>query len=424
MNCEIEKTKVSGKLFCPSNKSYSHRAVFLASLATGESIIENVLKSADTEATINACKKFGAKISQSGKNLIINSNSTVQASTIDAANSGTTIRIASAIASLAEGKTALSGDESLNQRPMQALLDALESIGAKCSSKDGKPPVTVTGTITGGEVSIPGNISSQFISAILIIAPLSKNGIILNIEGDLVSKPYLDATITTMNKFGVTISTINPFKKYSIKPQKYTATKITIPSDFSSLALLLSAAVLIGDKLQIEITKSDLPQGDEVYIDILKKLGVTINIAENIVSVKSPKKLDGGKFDLGNTPDLLPPLSILALKTSNPIEIFNVKHARYKETDRISILSRELRKLGIQVEEKEDGLILSSPIEPKGADLNSENDHRLFMAFCIAGMYVGNCTVSDPESVNVSYPNFITDFNRVGGKIRSAHKEL
>ncbi|MEK0318128.1 MAG: 3-phosphoshikimate 1-carboxyvinyltransferase [Nitrosopumilus sp.] len=418
MNCKVDKAKISGKIVCPSNKSYTHRAVFLASLTKGESTIENILHSADTKATIEACKKFGAKINENGNNLVINSDSSIHASTIDAANSGTTIRIATAIASLADGKSTLSGDASLNQRPMKPLLDALESIGAKCSSNDGKPPVEVSGIIKGGELSILGNISSQFISALMIAAPLSQNGIILNIEGDLVSKPYLDATISIMKKFGVDVKTEIPYKKYSINNQTYNSSSVIIPSDFSSLALLLSASILIGDNLQIEATLSDLPQGDEYFIEILKKLGADVDINGNIITVKSPEKLDGGKFDLSNTPDLLPPLSILALKTTNPIEIFNVKHARYKETDRIAILARELQKLGIKVEEKEDGLILHSSDELNGANLNSENDHRLFMTFCIAGMYVGNCIVSDAESVNVSYPNFIDDVNAIGGKIK------
>ena len=418
MNCKVDKAKISGKIVCPSNKSYTHRAVFLASLTKGESTIENILHSADTKATIEACKKFGAKINENGNNLVINSDSSIHASTIDAANSGTTIRIATAIASLADGKSTLSGDASLNQRPMKPLLDALESIGAKCSSNGGKPPVEVSGIIKGGELSILGNISSQFISALMIAAPLSQNGIILNIEGDLVSKPYLDATISIMKKFGVDVKTEIPYKKYSINNQTYNSSSVTIPSDFSSLALLLSASVLIGDNLQIEATLNDLPQGDEYFIEILKKLGADVDINGNIITVKSPEKLDGGKFDLSNTPDLLPPLSILALKTTNPIEIFNVKHARYKETDRIAILARELQKLGIKVEEKEDGLILHSSDELNGANLNSENDHRLFMTFCIAGMYVGNCIVSDAESVNVSYPNFIDDVNAIGGKIK------
>ena len=240
----------------------------------------------------------------------------------------------------------------------------------------------------------------------------------MNIEGNLVSKPYLDATISIMKKFGVDVKIETPYKKYSIDNQTYSSSSVTIPSDFSSLALLLSASVLIGDNLQIEATMNDLPQGDEYFIEILKKLGVNVDINGKIITVKSPEKLDGGKFDLSNTPDLLPPLSILALKATNPIEIFNVKHARYKETDRIAILARELQKLGIKVEEKDDGLILRSSDELNGANLNSENDHRLFMAFCIAGMYVGDCIVSDAESVNVSYPNFIDDVNGVGGKIK------
>jgi 3-phosphoshikimate 1-carboxyvinyltransferase len=418
MNCKIEKSKLSGKIICPPNKSYTHRAIFLASLASGESKIENVLHSADTKATIEACKKFGAKINEKENSLIINSDSKIHASTIDAANSGTTIRIATAIASLDNGKTTLSGDSSLNQRPMKPLLDALESIGAKCSSNDGKPPVEVSGIIKGGQVSIPGNISSQFVSALMISAPLTQNGVNLNIEGDLVSKPYLDATITIMKKFGVNVKTDIPYKKYSITKQAYKPTSITIPSDFSSLALLLCSSVLIGKDLQIIAKMSDLPQGDEYFLKILKKVGVDVNVNTDMITVKSPEKIDGGKFDLGNTPDLLPPLSVLALKTKNPIEIFNVKHARYKETDRIAILVRELKKLGIKIEEKEDGMILHPPDKLKGAILNSENDHRLFMAFCIAGMFVGDCTISDSESVNVSYPNFIVDMNRIGGRIK------
>jgi 3-phosphoshikimate 1-carboxyvinyltransferase len=137
----------------------------------------------------------------------------------------------------------------------------------------------------------------------------------------------------------------------------------------------------------------------------------------NTIKVKAPEKLLGGKFDLSNTPDLLPPLSILVLKSEFPIELYNVKHARYKETDRIAILARELQKMGIKVTEKEDGLVLGPPDKLKGAKLNSEDDHRLFMAFCIAGMYVGDCTVSNPESVDVSYPSFISDMNHVGAKI-------
>ena len=160
-----------------------------------------------------------------------------------------------------------------------------------------------------------------------------------------------------------------------------------------------------------------MPQADEAIIDILETMGVVVTLNKNIIKIKSPEKLDGGKFDLSDSPDLVPAVAILALKSSKPIEIFNVEHVRYKETDRLSIIARELSKLGIKVEEKKGGLILSNSGNLNSTALNSENDHRLFMAFCIAGMYVGNCTISDPESVEVSYPNFISEMKRLGCKI-------
>lgn len=418
MSCNISKSKLSGKITCPTNKSYTHRAVFVASLAKGNSRIENVLRSADTNATIDTCKKFGASIDDQQSTLEISNDSvSINPSEIDAANSGTTIRIAAAIASLSEGKSTLTGDSSLKKRPMQPLLDALESLGAKCTSNAGMPPVTVSGTISGGEVKIPGDVSSQFITAILIAAPLTKKGIVLEIDGDLVSKPYLDATIATMKKFGVDVQTIQQYRKYSIEKQEYKGTQFVIPSDFSSLALLLSAAVLLGENLIIEVKIEDLPQGDKEFLNILEKLGAKVNINDDLVTVQSPEKLEGGKFDLSNTPDLLPPLAILALKTKNPIEIFNVRHARFKETDRIKIISRELKKVGLKIQEKEDGMTLESSDKLVGIDFDSESDHRLFMAFCIVGMYVGESTVTNPESVAVSYPEFISEINNVGGKI-------
>ena len=419
MSCKVEKSKISGQVVCPPNKSYTHRAIFLASLAGNNSKVDNVLLSADTLATIEACKKFGAEIEIKGLSIIVKNPIKLGTNVpeINTENSGTTIRIASGIASLFSQEITLTGDSSLQKRPMKPLLDALSSIGAQCSSTDGKPPIKIKGKILGGDVTIPGNFSSQFVSALLISAPLTNNGINLTIEGNLVSKPYLDATIATMRKFGVTVQTLIPYKRYNVTPQIYKNTTFTIPIDFSSLALLLSATVLNGEEVIIKGSMGDLPQGDEVFIDILEQMGVTVIINDEEIKIKSPEKLNGGKFDLSNSPDILPPLAILSLNTSSPIEIVNVKHARLKETDRIAIISRELVKLGIKVEEKEDGLILESSENLTSAELNSENDHRLFMAFCIAGMYIGDCTVTDPESVKVSYPNFIEEMNRLGAKI-------
>ena len=419
MKCRVEKSEIDGNIECPANKSYTHRAIFLASLAIDKSIIKNILRSEDTNATINTCKNFGVEIKDVGNDITVTSASElkINSNTIDAANSGTTIRIAAAIASLANDKITLTGDSSLKKRPMQPLLDALESLGAQCTSSNGSPPISVKGRIKGGEVKIPGNISSQFISALMITAPKLENGLVININSKLVSKPYIDATIAMMKKFGADVETKTPYKKYIIPEQNYKATTLTIPSDFSSLALLLVAAVLLGENLTIKVSTGSMPQTDEAIIDILELMGVVITLNKNTIKIKSPEKLDGGKFDLSDSPDLIPAIAILSLKASKPIEVFNVEHARYKETDRIAIIARELSKLGIEIEEKKDGLILNNSNSLTSANLNSENDHRLFMAFCIAGMYVGNCTISDPDSVKISYPNFISEMKRVGCKI-------
>ena len=416
MKCKVSKSFISGKITCPPNKSYTHRAIFLASLAGRNSRVDNVLFSKDTEATILACRQFGADIVQKGSSVMVRKpiDTEKHACGIDAANSGTTIRIATCIASLFPHEIMLTGDESLQKRPMQHLLDALESIGARCSSDNGMPPVMIAGRIRGGSVSVPGSLSSQFASALLICAPLTEKGIDLSIEGNLVSKPYLDATISTMRMFGASVQTLIPYKRYSVRPQLYTPNTFQVPTDFSSLAMLLAASVLNGRKVLINASLGNLPQGDEVFIDILEQLGVNVSIGSGGISVDSPDKLSGGRFDLSNSPDLLPALAVLALKTSTSIEIFNVRHARFKETDRISILRRELSKLGLPILEKEDGLVLESPQILCGAELCPEKDHRLFMVFCIAGMFVGDCTVRDSESVAVSYPGFIEDMSRAG----------
>jgi len=419
MNCKIQKSKLNGKITCPSNKSYTHRAIFLAALSDGKSIVKKILHSNDTIATISACRGFGVEVEEVENNVTIKNKigETVQSSIINAENSGTTIRIAIAIAALSGGNTTLTGDDSLKKRPMQPILDALERMGVKTESNEGRPPIHINGKIQGKEISINGDISSQFISALLIIAPRLPDGLIINVEGKLVSKPYVDLTIAIMKKFGVDVKIEEEYKKYVVSHQIYKPTTFSIPSDFSNLALLLAANVLLGDGLDIEISLGDMPQGDEAIVDILEKLGVNVTLEDDIITTESPISLKGGKFDLSDTPDLLPAIAILALKSEKPIEMFNVKHARYKETDRIAIISRELKKIGLNVEEKDDGMILKKSSELIPAELNSENDHRLFMAFSIAGMFVGECTVSDPDAVKVSYPEFISDLVNVGAKI-------
>ena len=388
-------------------------------MSDGKSIIKKVLHSRDTNATISACRAFGVEVDESDDTITIENTigSTVDGSMINAQNSGTTLRIATAIAALSGGTTELTGDDSLKKRPMRPILDSLEELGVNTESDGGKPPITIKGKINGNYVNIKGDISSQFISALLIIGPRLDNGLTIEIDGDVVSKPYIDLTITTMKKFGAEVKVVESYKKYSVEHQIYKPTTFTIPSDFSNLALLLSANILLGDNLKIQISLGELPQGDEEIIDILEKLGVIVTLDDHTITTRSPELLDGGKFDLSSTPDLLPALAILVLKCKSQIEIYNVKHARYKETDRIAIICKELQKIGVIISEKDDGMILKKGDMLNGVELDSHEDHRLFMAFSIVAMFVGDCIVTDPDSVDVSYPRFVSDMQNCGAKI-------
>lgn len=420
----MKRSTINGTVRCPPSKSYTHRAIAIASLANGESTITNALLSRDNLATINACKKLGPKLIQKDRTIIIAGRNRFDPGNreIDAENSGTTIRIMIAMSALVEeGKTTLTGDESLRKRPMQPLLDALKQLGVDSTSANGMPPVVVKGGgIRGGCTEIKGDVSSQFISALLISSIYADSDVEISVKGDQVSKPYIDATLATMQRFGVKIDN-SYYTNYRVKSQQYKPTKFDIPSDFSSAAMMLAAGALAGD-VTVEGLNFELPQADAKIVDILHDMGayIKMNKAKGIVRVEAPERLDGDTFNLQNTPDLLPVVSILALKAKNKVTIKGVAHARVKETDRIANIAMELKKVGAEVEEFEDGLSIRVSGKLKNASLNAYNDHRLFMAFCIASLLTDKCIIDGLESVDVSYPTFVDDLRKLGAYIKSS----
>ena len=417
MKCTIHPSNLRGKMICPPSKSYTHRAIFAASLADGQSIVHGVLYSRDTRATINACRAFGAQIVENGVTLRIVGRPMPRPATIDAQNSGTTIRIASAIASLVHGKSVLTGDASLCTRPMGPLLKTLESMGARCKSDNGTPPITIDGPIAGGNAEIDGTVSSQFITALLMSAPCTPDGMLITIGGNLVSRPYIDATISVMKHFGVDVMMKSRHLEYFVAPHRYRPASFSVPSDYSILALLLAASILTGDKLELVAGDDKLPQGDIAFLKILESMGIVIKSNNGVMRTTTPQVLQGGTFKMTDTPDLLPPLAILALKCNEPIQITGIEHARTKETDRIDVLAEQLRHMGIHTEQKFDSITLCKTDSiPKDVHLDASEDHRIFMALCIACMYTGG-SVEGAESVTVSYPNFLDEMRLVGAKI-------
>lgn len=467
----VKKSTVEGKIRCPPSKSYSHRAIILSSLSNGVSNLSNVLFSRDTMATIDCCKRLGIEIEvipEVFENFISPLNSTNQNKItndkegkyqtnddnlqygslkitsnggkngfdtpddiLNAQNSGTTIRLITSMCSLVnDGYTILTGDNSLRRRPMKNLLKSLNELGVICfsSKRNDTPPVIVKGGgMFGGTTTIDGNISSQFLSSLLITGIYSKNQIIIKILGEQVSKPYVQATLATMDKFGIPTNSIveHASKKensltitevYSVPTgREYLPSTFKIPGDFSTAALLISAAFLTDGHLIIENVDCSLPQGDSRIINIIQKMGGSIHLdkSNGILTVDGKSNLIGGQFNLKDTPDLLPVVSILSLKSKNPTQINGIKHARYKETDRVANISSQLTKFGAKVKEEEDSLTINAPKKINNAVIDSFDDHRLFMAFTIAGLASEKSIIEGAQSVDVSYPNFLIDMKKL-----------
>jgi 3-phosphoshikimate 1-carboxyvinyltransferase len=476
----VKKSKLTGKISCPPSKSYSHRAIVISTLSNGLSELENVLLSRDTIATINCCKMLGKTIETIPSNdkeaLSLNNVGNIKISgnggrlgfdppddVLNAENSGTTIRLLTSVSALVNtGFTILTGDKSLRKRPMGDLIDSLNQLGVKCfsSKSSNTPPLIVKGGgMYGGEAKINGQISSQFISSLLLSSIYAKTKVTLKVLGKQVSKPYILSTISIMKKFGVEIKNISydlnndqfisnsllqknnfynrespiissPFDEkknnivtelYDIPYEKdYLPTNFTIPGDFSTAALLLSSAILSEGELIVSNLDFTLPQGDANIVNILKEMGADIveNKINGTIKVVGNRLLKGGKFDLRDTPDLLPVLSILSLKCKNPVEITGISHARYKETDRVAIISSQLVKFGVEIKEEFDSIFIKPPNRIKNASINSFDDHRLFMAFFIASLASEESIIDGLESVDVSYPSFINEMKNLGAKMK------
>jgi 3-phosphoshikimate 1-carboxyvinyltransferase len=383
------------------------------------------LISRDTLATISASTAMGVSIDRQKLGLIVKGKHILNtpSNIINAENSGTTIRIFAVMAALASsGFTILTGDASLRKRPMQPALDALGQLGVVCYSSrmNGLAPLLIKGGgIQGGSVIINGDMSSQFLSSLLISTIYAKSPVSIHVNGQQVSKPYVDSTLSTMKAFGVAIGYKRDFLEYRIKNKEYKAAEFNVPADFSTAAMILAAGVLAGGSITIRGLNFLLPQADSKILNILNDMDAQVRVSKERgeVKVAGSSRLEGGSFDLTDSPDLLPVLSILALKARSPVEISGIAHARLKETDRVSNIASQLRKFGATVKEQQDQLLIIAPEVPRNSRIQTFNDHRLFMAFTIASLLTEKTEVEGAESIDVSYPGFLQDLVQLGAKI-------
>ncbi len=425
MKVRITPSSVTGEVSAPPSKSYTHRAVILASLAAGESIIENPLVSDDTLYTIDACRLLGADIALKGNRLrIIGTGGQIRVAPdrqrIFAGNSGSTIRMVAPLAALAQTKVVFDGDDRLRQRPIGDLLSALESLGvrARSLSNNGYPPIEIQGgKFKRGEITIPGRVSSQHVSSLLMIAPYTENGLRIKIAHGLRSRPYIDITLDVMQAFGV--EAVNrDYKEFLVKGgQGYKGRHYRIEGDYSSAAYFLAAGATGGQPVALNNLKADSIQGDRHFLTILSEMGGSVEYQKEQVRISRHKKLTGVTVDMGDYPDLVQTVAVVAAYAHGKTKITNIGHLRFKETDRLSDTAAELVKMGIRADVTENTIVVYGE-KPKGAEIEAHGDHRMVMGFAIAALFAdGNSTINGAEAVTKSYPRFFTDLASLGAKI-------
>ncbi len=423
---KVRPSKLSGEVAAPPSKSYTHRAFVIASLAEGESVIRDPLIGLDTQATIDGVNVLGAGVTKEGNVWKVKGTAgkiNPRQKFIDAKNSGTTLRILSAVAALSKGPIRLTGDQSLVKRPMGPLIDALQKLGAKgkCEGKDGRPPVVVGGKLAGGEIEITGSVSSQFISALLIAAPLAEDDVEIKITEKLRSRPYVDITLELLDAAGAKIRRDKDLMNFKIPGgQTFKPLDMDIPGDFSSAAFVLGAAAITGSSVKVSNLDAKSAQGDKRIIDFMSEFGAEVKLGSKSVEVLETCGLSGVDLDCADNPDLVPILSVLGAVADGRTFIGNVPHLRLKESDRLKVLAAGLQKMGANVTELPDGLKLAGG-ELNGASVQSHDDHRMAMAFAVAGLVAkGQTTVDGAESIPVSYPTFVEDMRKLGAKIELA----
>jgi len=416
MKITIQKSEIKGTVKAPPSKSYTHRAIAIAALSRNATVNAPLI-SEDTKATIRACEAFGAKIEMNKDSVNVtgfNGKIKTPENVIDVANSGTTLRIMTALGSLVSHATVLTGDASIRTRPNTPLLNALNDLGSEAFSTrgNGMAPIVVRGKMRGGRVYIDGSISSQFISALLIACPLAENETTVMIKGELKSRPYVNITIDMLKDAGVKIESDSP-NTFIIPPcQEYNLKSYNVPGDFSSASYMMAAGALCGDVTIRNLYPSE--QGDSALIGILRKMGSNIQWNEKTGEVRvSKSQLNGINVDVSKTPDLVPTLAVLGAASKGTMVIENAEHVRYKETDRLHAMTVELKKMGVDITEEKDRLIIKGGAI-KGAQVHGWDDHRIVMALAVAGMVAGKTTIDTIESVSISYPGFFEDLKKCG----------
>ncbi len=403
-------SKLDAVVTVPPSKSQSNRALLIAALADGESQIYNCLECDDTRYMIDAIKNFGINVKKDNSKVIVqgcNGFPQCPEKKIYIGNAGTAMRFLCSFAALSRGESIIDGNLRMRQRPLNDLINGLLRLGVKAESlnKNGCPPVKIKGGgIDGGETLMNGDNSSQYFTSLLLSAPYAKKDVLIKVKGQLTSRPYIDLTIDVMKAFGVDVEN-NSYGSFAVKAGKgYKAREYEIESDVSSATYFFAAAAITGGRTRIEKLNPETLHGDIKFVDILRKMGCEIVKGKDFVEIKGGD-LKGIDVNMNEMPDAVQTLAVTALFAHGETRITGVPNLRIKETDRIKALATELSRLGAEVRELDDGLVII-PGKLQSAEVETYDDHRMAMSFALAGLKIHGVKIKGPECVSKSFPGF------------------
>jgi len=406
----------------PGSKSYTQRALIIAALAEGQSHLQNPLVAEDTGYVMGALQSLGADITIDKEDVVIAGIGGHPINTggeIYLGNNGTAMRLLTAVVALGEGPFTLTGSPRLLQRPIKPLLDALTGMGANVRTEhaNGYLPVVVHAHgLRGGKVTFTDIESSQYISALLICAPYAAHDTVIELRGNIPSLPYVEVTIDVMKQFGVEVSKKNNHCYVVQSNQRYRGSCYCIEGDCSSASYFFLAAALCKGRVRVRHINPQTLQGDIGILPIMERLGCTVTRGENWVEVKGGELASGDyTFDMGSMPDMVPTLAVLAAMRPGRTIITNCAHLRLKESNRLHALATELNKTGVMVEESADGLVIQGD-SPRGAEIETYNDHRIAMSFAVLGLAIPGIKVQDETCVDKSFPGFWEELGKLYGR--------
>ncbi len=430
MDVTIAASTVGGRVQAPPSKSYTHRAVLAAGYAEGATV-RGPLVSADTRATMRAVEAFGGSVDtrelEDGATALdidgFGGRPGVPADVVDCANSGTTTRLTTATAALADGLTVLTGDESLRARPQGPLLRAIDQVGGRAESTrgNGQAPLVVGGPVHGGSAAVPGDVSSQFITALLMAGAVTEAGVDITLQTELKSAPYVDITLEVLDGFGVRARETD--RGFSVGGgQTYDpGDGYDVPGDFSSVSYLLAAGAVAGVDGVTVTGAYPSAQGDQAIVEVLDRMGADVfwdREAGELTTTEN--ELEGVEVSVADTPDLLPTVAVLGAVADGTTRVVDAEHVRYKETDRVTAMAEALEQLGASVEEEQESLTVHGGDSAlRGATVDGRGDHRIIMALSVAGLAAeGLTTVRGADDVDVSFPGFFDALAGLGADIR------